>query len=169
LLFLCSYVFSQELSLLLILYSGTLTLLLNDGVGGLEAFVDDKWQPVPFVEGSIVVNIGSILSEWTQQKLKATLHRVAGPASTGSCTSKEDLLRAVSVPRISIAYFADPNETVSTILNERGNVAGNGDHQSMSIAEYIKWRSGGENDNRSGVAFTSTEETRLLGKRKSEE
>lgn len=88
---------------------GTLTLLLNDGVGGLEAYVDGDWKPIPYVEGSIVVNIGSVLSEWTQQELKATLHRVAGPMSKRSSTPKDDLLKAVAAPRISIVYFADPN------------------------------------------------------------
>lgn len=143
---------------------GTLTLLLNDGVGGLEAFVDGEWRPIPYVEGSIVVNIGSILSEWTRQELKATLHRVAGPASIGSVTSKDALLKAVAVPRISIAYFADPNGNVSTALDEgRNNEDENDgvDGSKMSASDYIRWRSGGQGVNRSGVAFTSTEESRL--------
>jgi len=149
---------------------GTLTLLLNDGVGGLEAFVDGMWKAVPYVEGSIVVNIGSILSEWTRQELRATLHRVAGPASVGSTMSKNELLRAVSATRISIAYFADPNADVSTALevrdgDDRDRVTTHGDHADyrgkMSVSDYIRWRSGGHGANRSGVAFTSTEESRL--------
>ena len=141
---------------------GTLTLLLNDGIGGLEAFVHDEWRPVPYVEGSIVVNIGSILSEWTRQELKATLHRVAGPASIESITPKETLLRAVEVSRISIAYFADPNGDVSTTLKEGKDKKGDDDTEDeLSVADYIRWRSGGEGRGRSGVAFTSTEESRL--------
>ncbi|KAL7532055.1 hypothetical protein ACHAXR_004405, partial [Thalassiosira sp. AJA248-18] len=144
---------------------GTLTLLLNDGVGGLEAFVNnEEWRPIPYVEGSIVVNIGSILSEWTRQELKATLHRVAGPASVGSITPRDVLLKAVAVSRISIAYFADPNGDVSTALvrgktKNEGGEENNGDE--MSVSDYIRWRSGGEGRGRSGVAFTSTEESRL--------
>ncbi|KAL9178383.1 hypothetical protein ACHAXT_000030 [Thalassiosira profunda] len=135
---------------------GTLTLLLNDGVGGLEAFVNDQWRPIPYVVGSLVVNIGSILSEWTRQELKATLHRVAGPASVGSLSSKETLLEAAKVPRVSIAYFADPNKNVSRAL-EGQNVGDSG----MRVKDYIRWRSGGKGASRSGVAFTSTEESRL--------
>ena len=135
---------------------GTLTLLLTDGVGGLEAFVDGRWMPVPYIEGAIVVNIGSILSQWTEDKLSATLHRVAGPASHGSSTPKADLIRAVSVPRTSIAYFADPNKDVASALNSK---SAGGDL--MNVLEYIQWRSGGAGANRDGVAFTATEKKRL--------
>jgi isopenicillin N synthase-like dioxygenase len=132
-------------------------LLLTDGVGGLEAFVDGEWRPVPYVEGAIVVNIGSILSQWSRHELQATLHRVAGPASVGCTTSKSDLLKAVSVPRISLAYFADPNKDVSTALKGRQEKT----EESMSISDYIQWRSGGEGARRNGVAFTTAEEDRL--------
>ena len=139
---------------------GSLTLLLVDGVGGLEAFVDGKWRQVPFVKGALVVNIGSILSEWTRQDLKATLHRVAGPASAGSTTSKHDLLEAVKVERRSIAYFADPNPNVVTTLNKSDGYSMS-DESSMTIDEYIKWRCGGTGADRSGVPFTENEEERL--------
>ena len=141
--------------------------MLNDGIGGLEAFVNGEWKPVPYVEGCIVVNIGSLLSEWTRQELKATLHRVAGPASIGTNTSKDVLLKAVAVPRVSIAYFADPNLSVSTTLTEKGKSSAdddaddNGSISKMSVSQYIQWRSGGKGDGRSGVAFTSIEESRL--------
>jgi len=148
---------------------GTLTLLLNDRVGGLEAFVDNEWRPIPYVEGGIVVNIGSILSEWTRQELKATLHRVVGPASVGSPMSKEALLAAAEGPRISIAYFADPNDDVSTALIEGKHGGGIQEKmenvfnagEDMSVSDYIRWRSGGEGTSRSGVAYTSTELQRL--------
>ncbi|KAL7545267.1 hypothetical protein ACHAWF_008615 [Thalassiosira exigua] len=137
---------------------GTLTLLLTDGVGGLEAHVDGAWRPVPYAEGCIVVNVGSILSEWTGGELKATLHRVAGPASKGSTSSVDELQRAVAMPRISVAYFADPNGDVSASL--AGNDEKGGD---MSVADYIRWRSGGDDSDRSGVAFASNKEaSRLL-------
>ncbi len=139
---------------------GTLTLLLTDGVGGLEAYVDGKWRQVPYVEGALIVNIGSILSEWTRQDLKATLHRVAGPASIGSTTPTTDLLKAVSVERRSIAYFADPNPNVATTLS-RSNDHSLENEDNMTIDEYIKWRSGGTGADRSGVSFTRMEEERL--------
>ena len=139
---------------------GTLTLLLTDGIGGLEAFVDGGWRAVPYVEGAVVVNTGSILSQWSRYDLSATLHRVAGPASLRSNTPREDLLKAVSVPRISLAYFVDPNDDVSITLKGSSDESC-ADKSTMSISEYIKWRSGGAGADRDGIAFTSTEKNRL--------
>ncbi|KAL3810215.1 hypothetical protein ACHAXA_006355 [Cyclostephanos tholiformis] len=158
---------------------GTLTLLLNDGISGLEAYVDDddevgggSWRPVPYVEGCIVVNVGSILSKWTGGALRATLHRVAGPASVGVRGGRggayaESLLRGVSVPRYSIAYFADPNGDV--IIDADELVVGDDDairgKFQMSVLDYIRWRSYGGGSDRSGVAFTSMEKSRLANVR----
>jgi isopenicillin N synthase-like dioxygenase len=127
---------------------GSLTLLNTDGVSGLEILLDGKWWPVPHVPGTIVVNIGSLLSDWTDQRLLATLHRVAGPASEHSASNPENLLKAVSRGRTSIAIFVDPDEGAPIL---RGG----------TIKEYISWRSGGDGPKRSGVAFTSNEQERL--------
>lgn len=137
---------------------GTLTLLLTDGVGGLEAFVDGEWRTVPYVKDAVVVNIGSILSHWTRNELSATLHRVAGPASMGSNTPSDVLKKAVSVPRVSLAYFADPNRDVSTTLQGHDELVG---ASGMNISEYIIYRSGGAGSDRDGVAFTAREKDRL--------
>jgi isopenicillin N synthase-like dioxygenase len=137
---------------------GTITLLLTDGVGGLEAFIGNEWKPVPYIKGAVVVNIGSILSQWTKNELSATRHRVAGPASLESNTPHDDLMRAVNVPRISLAYFADPNEDVSIRLDNQDESAG---ENSMNVLEYIRWRSGGEGAKRDGVPFISLEKDRL--------
>ncbi|KAL3760488.1 hypothetical protein ACHAWU_007807 [Discostella pseudostelligera] len=156
---------------------GTITLLLNDGVAGLEAHVNGKWRAVPYVEGSIVVNVGTLLSEWTRQELKATLHRVAGPASSDSCNTameREALMESVRRERISMAYFADPDVVVSVSLSNTNTAAmmkkkedgvlANDEKsgiETMSVSDYIRWRSGGSGQDRSGVAFTSLEESRL--------
>jgi isopenicillin N synthase-like dioxygenase len=55
---------------------GSITILLTDGVPGLQALIDDTWALVPHVPGALVVNIGSLLSDWTHGELVATLHRV---------------------------------------------------------------------------------------------
>ena len=78
--------------------------------------MDGEWRPVPYVNGDAVVNVGSILSKWTGQELRATLHRVNGPASVAGALSKEALLEAVLVPRTLMAYFVDPNEDIATAL-----------------------------------------------------
>eukprot|EP00980_Cylindrotheca_fusiformis_P029777 scaffold23834_cov132-Cylindrotheca_fusiformis.AAC.9 len=127
---------------------GSVTLLSTDGVGGLQALIDDRWTDVPHVEGALVVNIGSLLSDWTKGKLLATLHRVV--STNNSC-----------VPRTSIAFFADPDKDISTTLEdnketlEMGKLDGD-----LTVAEYIQWRSGGVDRNRNGLAFTNAEEKR---------
>lgn len=127
---------------------GSVTLLSTDGVGGLQALIDNKWTDVPNVEGTLVVNIGSMLSDWTNGKLLATLHRVV--STNASCK-----------PRTSIAFFADPDEDVSASLQKKKQTpeAGRG-KSDMTVAEYIKFRSGGVDQNRSGLAFTSAEAER---------
>lgn len=140
---------------------GTVTLLLTDGVSGLEAYHRGVWLPVPHVPGSLVVNVGSLMSDWTGGKLLATLHRVAGPASEGSLSAPETLLEAAARPRTSIAFFADPDEDAKATLGtgERGAIEES--PRDVSVADYVRWRSGGVDADRSGVAFTPEEERRL--------
>ena len=132
---------------------GSITLLLTDGVPGLQALVDvngqETWIDVPHVPGALVVNIGSLLSDWTKQTLKATLHRVVSTKET-ACT-----------PRTSLAFFADPNPNVSALLmQDKGNSVESTSGEPQSVAEYIAWRSGGTGKHRSGVAFDQTEQER---------
>jgi len=145
---------------------GTITLLSTDGVSGLEAFHDGEWIPVPHVKGTLVVNIGTLLSGWTKGNLKATLHRVAGPASLHSQSIKEELLAACKHTRTSLAFFADPNEDISTMLSGGGNDEDEGLIEAlhgMSVSEYVEWRSGGsaKDKDRTGIGFTSEEKNTL--------
>jgi isopenicillin N synthase-like dioxygenase len=71
--------------------SGILTLLHQDGVGGLQVR-QDGWVDVPPLAGSIVVNLGTALQRWTNDRCVATPHRVlGGPA-----------------PRHSVPFFFEP-------------------------------------------------------------
>lgn len=59
--------------------SGFLTLLAQDGVAGLEARArDGRWIDVPPIEGTLVVNFGQVLEQWTAGRIRATEHRVLG-------------------------------------------------------------------------------------------
>ena len=77
---------------------GSLTLLMTDGVGGLQvrARGSDDWTDVPHVPGSLVVNIGDCLMRWTNDVYVSTPHRVVAPPKR----------------RRSIAFFLDPNPDV---------------------------------------------------------
>jgi isopenicillin N synthase-like dioxygenase len=59
--------------------SGFLTLLAQDGVGGLQARSrDGRWIDVPPLEGTLVVNFGQVLEQWSAGRIRATEHRVLG-------------------------------------------------------------------------------------------
>jgi isopenicillin N synthase-like dioxygenase len=59
--------------------SGFVTLLAQDGVGGLQARArDGRWIDVPPLEGTLVVNFGQVLEQWSAGRIRATEHRVVG-------------------------------------------------------------------------------------------
>jgi isopenicillin N synthase-like dioxygenase len=61
---------------------GYLTVLLQDDLGGLQVEgPDGSWLDAPPLPGTFVVNIGELLEIATQGYLRATVHRVAGPAA----------------------------------------------------------------------------------------
>ena len=73
--------------------AGFLTVLLQHGVGGLEALNQDgEWIPVPPTRGALVINLGEMLQSMTGNFLVATTHRVI---------SREQ--------RYSSAYFHGPD------------------------------------------------------------
>lgn len=79
---------------------GSLTLLYQDGApGGLQVLgFDGSWHDVPAVEGSFVVNIGDLMSRWTNDLWVSTAHRVINPPREQAASE-----------RYSIAYFHQPN------------------------------------------------------------
>lgn len=59
--------------------SGFVTLLAQDGVAGLQARArDGRWLDVPPAEGTLVVNFGQVLEQWSAGRIRATEHRVLG-------------------------------------------------------------------------------------------
>jgi isopenicillin N synthase-like dioxygenase len=63
---------------------GTLTLLFQDSVGGLE--IEDPHKPGTFraaepVEGTVLVNIGDLLARWSNDRWRSSVHRVGLPPS----------------------------------------------------------------------------------------
>lgn len=61
---------------------GFLTLLLQDGSGGLQARPpgSDEWVDVPPLDDALVVNVGEMLEVATRGYLVSTVHRVLPPA-----------------------------------------------------------------------------------------
>ena len=80
---------------------GTVTLVFQDGVEGLEAFVDGRWLTVPVVPGTVTVNVADLLSRWTNGIYRSPKHRVALPGA--------DVTRS----RYSTVFFYNPNSQVT--------------------------------------------------------
>ncbi|KAF8812300.1 Clavaminate synthase-like protein [Phlegmacium glaucopus] len=87
---------------------GTLTLLFQDSVGGLEVQNPHTGVFVPAnpIPSTIIVNVGDLLARWSNDVLRSTLHRVVAP-STQKINVTEELIPA----RQSIAFFCNPNFT----------------------------------------------------------
>ncbi|MDT8912004.1 2-oxoglutarate and iron-dependent oxygenase domain-containing protein [Amycolatopsis sp. PS_44_ISF1] len=74
---------------------GLLTLLVQDGHGGLQVAVEDgRFIDVPVIPGAFVVNLGELLEVATRGYVRATQHRVVRPAP--------------GVDRYSIPFFYNP-------------------------------------------------------------
>ncbi|MEM7223160.1 MAG: 2-oxoglutarate and iron-dependent oxygenase domain-containing protein [Pseudomonadota bacterium] len=73
--------------------AGVLTILLQDDVGGLQAFSQGRWRDVAPVEGALVINVGDMMQVWSNDRYPAALHRVR------PITNR---------PRLSVPFFFNP-------------------------------------------------------------
>ena len=97
---------------------GTLTLLFQDSVGGLEIAEpgststetsigfekDGRFRRVPPKPGTVVVNVGYLLMRWSNGRWKNTVHRVVEPPF-----SSDEGGNGMTPSRYSIPFFASPN------------------------------------------------------------
>ena len=114
---------------------GTLTLLFQDDIGGLEIAdlgsanteksaefeATGSFSPVKPVPGTIIVNVGYLLMRWSNKRWKNTIHRVVGPSSrpmreeptdsdNPSTTGSEfGFLEGTTPQRHSIPFFVNPD------------------------------------------------------------
>jgi isopenicillin N synthase-like dioxygenase len=80
---------------------GTLTILRQDAVGGLEVLDQaGGWAGVESVPGAFVINIGDLMARWTNDRWRSTLHRVVDPPMATS---------AAAARRQSMPYFQNAN------------------------------------------------------------
>ena len=105
---------------------GMLTVLCQDSVGGLQ--VQDShggWVHAPPIEGSLIVNIGDLLSRWTDGVYRSTPHRVINESNQ---------------ERISLVLAFDPDP--DTIIDPR-TVFGSDyviKEPPISCGDYLSWR-----------------------------
>jgi isopenicillin N synthase-like dioxygenase len=79
---------------------GTLTVLRQDTVGGLEV-LDHRavWVPVESIPGAFVINIGDLMARWTNDRWRSTQHRVVDPPSSSPARAR----------RQSMPFFQNAN------------------------------------------------------------
>ncbi|MEO1111687.1 MAG: 2-oxoglutarate and iron-dependent oxygenase domain-containing protein [Pseudomonadota bacterium] len=106
---------------------GNITILLPDGVGGLEVQRrDGVWLKAPTIDGAFVCNIGDCLMRWTNDVYVSTPHRVVN-------TSGRE--------RYSIAFFLDPNPEAEVVCLPGCLSPGEpAKYPAISGADYLKTR-----------------------------
>jgi isopenicillin N synthase-like dioxygenase len=62
---------------------GVVTVLWADRTPGLEIFHDGSWRSVVPEPGALLVNLGDLTAEWTNDRWRSTLHRVVPPNESG--------------------------------------------------------------------------------------
>ncbi len=78
---------------------GSITLLFQDDVGGLEVqTTDGQWLLAPCIPDTVLVNTGDLIQRWSNDVFRSTKHRVGIP--TGDRAHKS---------RYSIAFFCQPD------------------------------------------------------------
>lgn len=78
---------------------GWITMIAQDETGGLEVLNrENQWVGVPPLPSSFVVNIGDLMSRWTNDVYTATFHRVTNRNTRD---------------RYSVAFFMDPDYYVN--------------------------------------------------------
>lgn len=99
---------------------GTLTLLFQDSVGGLE--VEDPHQPGVFrsvtpIADAVLVNIGDLMARWSNDRWKSTVHRVVAPDRRVVKEEGANVKGDVVPDRYSIPFFAtaDPETVVEAL------------------------------------------------------
>ncbi|XP_060085102.1 uncharacterized protein LOC132564468 [Ylistrum balloti] len=105
---------------------GSLTLLFQDDVGGLEVRnMHGEYIPASPIPGTVLINIGDLMQRWTADYLTATKHRVLIP--------EEELRRRNS--RQSIAFFIHPDDEVMIECLDKSNK-----YQPITSYDYLQER-----------------------------
>jgi isopenicillin N synthase-like dioxygenase len=124
---------------------GTLTLLFQDAVGGLQ--IEDPHRPgvfqnVPPRPGSVLVNVGDLMERWSNGRWRSTVHRVVAPPVAVEGEGRElEGGGSICEARRSIPFFAtaDP-ETVIEALPGCWGEENPKKFESVTAWEYVQMR-----------------------------
>jgi len=105
---------------------GLLTVLCQDTVGGLQVKdLNDDWIHAPPIEETLVVNVGDLLSRWTDGVYRSTQHRVINQSGQ---------------ERLSLVLAFDPDP--DTIIDSRSIFGPNyvSKEKPITCGDYLTWR-----------------------------
>ena len=81
-------------------YTAFTILRLENAPGGLQVRTPSgDWVDVPLIPDGFVVNVGDLLSHWTNDRWFSAVHRVANPP----------IEAGIAADRLTLIYFAVPN------------------------------------------------------------
>jgi isopenicillin N synthase-like dioxygenase len=116
---------------------GTLTILRQDTVGGLEVLdASGNWVGVASVPGAFVINIGDLMARWTNDRWHSTLHRVVDPPAVVSRVDDPPYPPAV-VSRVDTVPPGDTPDPDGPY--PRGEEASRARRQSMPYFQNSNW------------------------------
>ncbi|MEM5475742.1 2-oxoglutarate and iron-dependent oxygenase domain-containing protein [Pacificibacter sp. AS14] len=109
---------------------GAITILRQDAApGGLEVMaLDGTWHEAKVIPESFVINVGDLLSRWTNDRWRSTLHRVSNPARTATGSTR----------RLSMVAFTGPaGDTTVSALPSCVSQDAPAKYEPVSAGDYI--------------------------------
>jgi hypothetical protein len=114
---------------------GTITLLFQDGSGGLQARTPSgEYVDVPPIPGAIVINAGDLLQIWSNDVIKSTFHRVVSPPDAPTTDDGKFSARY----SIAVRYYPVPANEVPFVLSLF--LANHGYSSSLTLIMTRSWR-----------------------------
>ncbi len=108
---------------------GTVTLVFQDEVEGLEALVDGRWVTIPVAPGAVTVNVADLLSRWSNGIFRSPEHRVALPAAN------------MAQSRYSTVFFYNPNSAATVrCLDSCCNPGRPAQYPPIAAGEFLRQR-----------------------------
>jgi isopenicillin N synthase-like dioxygenase len=107
---------------------GTLTLLFQDDIGGLEVKTTaGEWIAAPYIPDTVLINTGDLMQRWSNDVFCSTKHRVATPTDDRIHQSRD-----------AIAFFCHPDADTEIVCLETCQSAENPPRYApITAGEYL--------------------------------